>query len=640
MKQAAIYLSLLLAVTLSTATTPTSSSTTAAATPTTTTPTLHINSNGHHNNNSTTFRCPGNCECTSVQRGQYLHNHARCPNVEDVRTLGKRADIHSLDLSDLDLTKITNQLDKLSNLMKLDLSGNQLVEVNSLTNKHIRTLNLARNRMTSSKLLTIPVHVKHLDLSANNITELPLDFKRLTNLKSLELHGNPLDCSCDTLEVRNWLQEKLIWTDKPIVCTTPEKYAGKPWLQIRQSDVCEATSSDEPRILPYGGHDDDENDLMLGDDPGVDVDANGETTTEDAKTEDDATAGDDEELDKEFLPVTPDPRKSTVADVDLPDETVYDDTLSNEGSGDEEESDVSKPLDEHEHEDLYEGSGDEVTEVPIIARKFNANVEGGVETTSTTEAPTTVPIATDDDNHGVELFNALPKAHDDQKPLQEDEKLENTTVVDVVPVVHKLDDGEKKAAAGTDPQQSDKIQLDGQSNGRSDSAATETKESKSTYILLAVLSVLLVVLILFVACKRKRRPTKIPVDDARSGARELLPVQKKPQVIAGQNGSPPEIVPLIAQNGKANNCDTAAKDLEGPLLQKLNEPEDTNGDLAKPSTVTPIAEVSYENELAETVPTPSTAPASPNKDYQPVSPNPSRYSPVSACTHYFVLFDL
>lgn len=535
------------------------------------------------------FKCPDNCECTTVLRGAAVHNHVHCTNLDGLRSLGKTSEIDSLDLSNLDLTKITNQLDKMSNLAKLDLSGNQLAEVNSLTNKHIRTLNLARNRLTSGKLLTIPEHVKHLELSANNITELPLDFKRLVSLKSLELHGNPLNCSCETLEVRNWLQEKLVWTDRPITCASPPQFEGKPWLQVRQTDVCEPKTDNEPRIMSYGGTEaaDDEYEVMLGDDPSV--------TDIEAESKDDGDA----ELVQEFLPVKPNEEsKKTESSGDneyLADQ--YDD-----GSGAEEEDATSPPIEHSTDEEMYEGSGDEVTEVPITARKFGI-VESHLETT------TAAVTESDPDSHGVVLFNSeiLPNAN----ASHEDINHESTTIIDAVPLLHKFEDSDAKAASGS--QQLDKISLDTKPND-------ESKESKSTYILLAVLAVLLIVLILFVAMKRKKKPAKTPVDDSRSGARELLPVQKKPQIV-GQNGSP-EIVPLISQNGKPNTGN-GVSDLEGPLLKKLNGPDEADD---RP----PTAEVKYENELSPaTTPQPPTAPASPNKEYQPVSPNPSRYSPVS-----------
>lgn len=536
------------------------------------------------------FKCPEQCECSPVQRGNQLHNHVHCTDIEVLRALGKTSEIDSLDLSSLGLSKITNQLDKLSELNKLDLSNNNLIEINSLTNKHVRTLNLSHNRITTGKLLTIPVHVKHLDLSWNNITDLPLDFKRLLGLKSLELHGNPLNCTCETLEIRNWLQEKLVWTDR-ITCSAPEQFKGGSWLQARQADVCEHRVENEPHILPYSVTEvnDDENDLMLGDDPSV---------------LGDVEQPDDDELGKDFLPVaSKDNHKGGQGSGDY--EYSNDDEYLQEGSGDEDTTPAegSTPA-VALHDDVYEGSGDEVTET-IVARIL-PNSESGVHRNHTESEEVDEE---DDDGSGVSrtLFShhSLPNDEDSSE-----EDLKNTTVVTVdAPHVHTLSENPSDAA------KSENISLETNKDG-------ETKESRSTYILLAILCVLLVVLILYVALKRKK-PAKRPVDDARSGARELLPIQKKPQIV-GQNGSP-EIVPLINKNGKPNangNSNKDSADLEGPLLQKLNGPEE--GD-----TESPPSEVKYENELPQTTAPSQEAPASPNNDYKPVSPNPSRYSPVS-----------
>lgn len=529
------------------------------------------------------LKCPDQCDCTVVQRNNQSHNHVRCRDLEVLRALGKTSEIDSLDLSALGLAKITNQLDKLSELNKLDLGNNNLIEINSLTNKHIRTLNLTHNRITTGKLLTIPVHVKHLDLSWNNITDIPLDFKRFLGLKSLELHGNPLNCTCETLEIRNWLQEKLVWTNSPITCSAPEQFKGGSWLQARQADVCEHRIDNEPRILSYSGPEssDDENDLMLGDDPSV----LGDT----AEPEDDAD--DDEELGKAYLPVT----SSNINKG----EQSSGDYEENEGSGDDDTTTEGSSPDEA---DLYEGSGDEVTET--VAARVLSNSESGLHRNHTENEESNV----DDDGSGVSQYS-----HISQKEIDSSEEdLKNTTVVVVdAPHVHTLDEGP------SDPAKSENISLDPKKGD-------ETKEGSSTYILLGILLVLLVVLILYVALKRNKKPAKRPVDDARTGARELLPIQKKPQIV-GQNGSP-EIVPLIDKNGKSNangNNNKGPTDLEGPLLQKLNGPEE--GDVVE----SPPSEVKYENELPQTTAPATTAPASPNNDYKPVSPNPSRYSPVS-----------
>lgn len=147
--------------------------------------------------------CPDHCQCVEVQK-RYTFNHAKCTSLDGLRILGKTSDLHSLDLSSLNLTKINNQLDKLTNLSKLDLSDNHLSEVNALSTKRIRVLNLSGNRITSGKLAKIPATVKNLNLTHNDITILPDGFKRFVHLRSLELADNPLNCTCETLEIRNW----------------------------------------------------------------------------------------------------------------------------------------------------------------------------------------------------------------------------------------------------------------------------------------------------------------------------------------------------------------------------------------------------------------------------------------------------
>lgn len=540
------------------------------------------------------LKCPDNCECTLVKRGNLIHNHVRCTDVEALRVLGKTTDVDSLDLSRLNLTKITNQLDKLSSLSKLDLSENHLSEINSLRKKHIRSLNLAHNRLTSSKLLSIPEHVKYLDLSYNEITELPLEFKRYEGLKSLQLHGNPLNCSCETLEVRNWLQEKLVWTNHPIICAEPEQFKGKPWLQARQAGVCNHTDDSQPRILPYGVTDstdstdptDDENDLMLGDDPTIgDVEL-----TEQPE---------DDELVKDFIPVSPkhEAQKSDGAG----DYDYEQDEYVETGSGASDDllryhNPVTVPA--STPVDVYEGSGDEVTEIINTVKLIKSDDASYKQNDTSNEE------GQEEDDGSGNLSRVMFTHHSTPNDTDSSEEdLTNTTMVNVLH--HQFNE----STSGT----LGKISVDDEPKG-------ETKEGKSTYILLAILAVILVVLILYVACKRDKKPAKQPVDDSASGARELLPVQKKPQPVT-QNGSP-EIVPLIAKNGKSNgNTDNNVNDLEGPLLQKLDEIEEPEVD------ENPLSEVKYENEIPASNAT--TAPVTPNNESQPASPKPSRYSPVS-----------
>lgn len=204
------------------------------------------------------LHCPEQCTCTiTTTNNNLVQNHAKCDGLDGLKNESiKSLSLHSLDLSNINLTRIPYTLEKLKDLMTLDLSFNNLSEIGHFS-KRMQKLNISHNKITSGKLSNLPVYLKYLDLSHNEITYLPSELKNLKYLRSIELSGNKIHCSCETLDVRNWLQNSNVWTDNHIKCVYPIEVKGKSWLQIRQSDVC-----DNNQKAP---NDDDENELMLGD---------------------------------------------------------------------------------------------------------------------------------------------------------------------------------------------------------------------------------------------------------------------------------------------------------------------------------------------------------------------------------------
>ncbi|XP_055842390.1 protein windpipe [Episyrphus balteatus] len=276
-----------------------------------------------------TYDCPDDCHC-NVINGAIPHNHAKCTSLNGLMK-SRNLPIHSIDLSNMNLTRIpSHQLEKLRDLISIDLSNNEIAEVGRL-GPRVKTLNLKNNSITSGKLSKIPLHVQHLDLSHNELTYLPLELRNLSKLRTIELNNNQINCSCETLDVRNWLQEKHVYTESLVKCTYPSEVKGKPWLQVKQSQMCER----EKATLGFG-EDEEDNELMMGDAPAV----------EGSGEEDEV---DEEELGNVFMPI--DNKKSSKESSDAPDLIV-------QGSGDGE---VSSPIiEEKEHameEDEEDGSG-------------------------------------------------------------------------------------------------------------------------------------------------------------------------------------------------------------------------------------------------------------------------------------------
>lgn len=613
------------------------------------------------------FACPEHCQCVEVQK-RYTFTHAKCSSLDGLRILGKTSELHSLDLSSLNLTKINNQLDKLTNLSKLDLSDNRLSEINVLSTKRIRVLNLSGNRITSGKLAKIPSTVKNLNLTHNDITILTDGFKRFVHLRSIELADNPLNCTCETLEIRNWLQERQVWTVKPILCMAPIQFKGWPWLAARQSEVCDPNGlkDERPRMLPSAMDTTADNDLMVGDDPNA---GNGRHTL------------DITENDEGFLPVNnPHGKRSTSeSEADSDSDSFMNDDVS-EGSGSNDNDD-----------DLYEGSGaDDPTEPPmpkLINLDENDNISNETQSDEddqsesddliTVHAPkslnssesvdskenasieteaTTIQaeVATEPSSTPVSVALPVPAV----EVATESEDSGNASSIPpiveetIVPVKNMANEAEYIQTKDTDDKRSEETKID---------ESKSVHEGNSTYILLAILGVLLIALILYVAAKRSRANTKNRRNnnDIESPAQEMLAMDKNNLGKPIQN--PVEFIPLIDPEKRAtiNKCNG-----EEPLLQKLTEVENehepnnhANGNgigakKANDGTQQAPPNTHQLNGNAKPVQNGTAAAAPPpqldgyksmaendQRQFQPISPKPSRYSPVSVFKwNFFICF--
>lgn len=229
------------------------------------------------------YDCPQSCECNESQLS------AKCSDIDALigaysikhhPTRKNFMPIKILDLSNNQLTKISNQLELLANLTELNLSHNRLTQVHKLHFEQLETLDLSHNRITSAKLSKLPKNVIHLNLAHNEITYLPSDFMKLKKLRSLELSENPLNCTCETLMIRNWIQYQHVWTDKVIICASPQVFKGQPWVQARQNDICIESSSTTQATKYNWDELENDNEVMMADDPGV-TDSNDEEVTVD-----------------------------------------------------------------------------------------------------------------------------------------------------------------------------------------------------------------------------------------------------------------------------------------------------------------------------------------------------------------------
>lgn len=542
------------------------------------------------------FICPSHCSCTELQPDHHIH--AKCASLEGLRQLGKTSELYSLDLSSLNLTKITNQLEKFTSLSKLDLHNNHLSEINSLSLKRIRTLNLSWNRITSGKLSNFPAHIKHLNLSHNDITILTENFKLFVNLESFELADNPLNCTCETLDIRDWLQEKKVWTNTPILCTAPLNYKGRPWLQVPQSEVCDSNDLDSPRMLPYSK---DENDLMMGDDPSALLN--------------DATIKLNINIEDEFLPVSENSLRHKRQDVSEEDEeNISNQSDHEEGSGaDETESSTIKI-----ENDVYEGSGDNNDTTVYRTRPTTQTESSGTSHSifdhsnkeSTEPSVTELPEKIDE-----------PIENEGPKPV---ERLHNIIMESNQNIMTKPEEVEKsKKVESIDPEASN---------------SPYKADSNGTYILLAILGIILVLLILYVAAKRYRSTAvknRRSNNDVERPAQEMLAMDKK------NLGKPVpnqvEFIPLIPEK-HATDKKTNLANAEEPLLQKLSEAENENDQSSDSLKVTNEPQTATKQMNGNAKPLQNglhdekvncNGNGDEYKKFPSISPKPSRYSPVS-----------
>lgn len=210
--------------------------------------------------------CPESCICTNTRDG--LHR-ATCSNLAEIYKFTlhqKHHNINILDLSHNNITKLSHELDRLTEIVTLDLSTNGITDINKfLSNaKKLVHLNLANNRIRQLTLTYLPASVSSLDLTNNLLQDLPSDLEHLSSLEHFELDGNPLDCSCTNIRARDRLLSRNVFIDK-VKCSTPTKYAGRSWLQLKTKEICKLPANDDL-------------DMMMGDQP-FDVEKIGEDTT-------------------------------------------------------------------------------------------------------------------------------------------------------------------------------------------------------------------------------------------------------------------------------------------------------------------------------------------------------------------------
>ncbi|XP_023172999.2 protein windpipe [Drosophila hydei] len=605
--------------------------------------------------------CPEDCSCSLSQHTHKPLLHAKCNSTNGLKLTDKplpaTTPIHSIDLSYLGLTRMGHVLDGLTNLTSADLSHNELHDLGHLS-RRIKKLNLKHNRLTSAKLLKLPQQLQVLNLQHNDITTLPIELTHLQHLQQLELGHNNINCSCRTLEVRNWLQERHVYMEKPVICSLPAEAHGKSWLQLKQSDICEKEQRG------WYATDVDENELMMGDQPLPDSNEKDE---------------EEQELGKDYLVIdgkkavkTPEPPPVVESDVegsgDLTEmnmELVAAQQASEQVPVVAEEPKTQELVglpqhDESENEEDEDGSGSGGGML-IIPHIVSTHVH-----TDDFEPPASSESEHEDnddnyDNKPVEqpaqpspdIFQNIGIFEDANKG-QPDEVSEET----IVPVVQtKLDTGAPGDVVTDGPIDTDKTSDDILSAkiGKKD-------DNNAIYFLLGVIALIVLGLILFVAIKRCKYNSNAAARDAEAQRQtELLDMDKKnlgkPLARNGHEHSP-----LIGEKTKLDDAQIVNGSGKKPYDSKdgagqqplLNGNGTANGDAKEVPTINePVGADAAPHEyypITPRYPTPQSPRASkyaqhppqgdsneqnnnnnnnePDGSYLPSSPKSGRYSPV------------
>ncbi|KAL4716568.1 hypothetical protein ACJJTC_010232 [Scirpophaga incertulas] len=526
--------------------------------------------------------CPGQCMCSTTQDG--LHR-ATCSSLAELQKFTLRQKHHNiniLDLSHNNITKLTHELDRLTEVVTLDLSTNGITSLNKFLHnaKKLVHLNLAHNRIEMLSAAHLPSSVSSLDLTNNLLQDVPSDLNHLTSLEHLEMEGNPLNCSCSNIMARDRLLLANVFIDK-VKCNFPLKVKGVSWLELKIKDICKT----EINYL----------DMMMGDEP-IDAVQVGEQTTAlksmslvensdlsvGVVVPDQISEDDDSHL---FMKVD----RSTLAPSEGIEGSGFTETpIISEKVGRKQSFTLNATHQEHEV-DLLEGSGQgsgSGESILAIGEEYNDEV------TETTEAATTTPI---------KELNPGPV-----RRLFENDITESSTEFPMprVPSVYKGDPTwyleiepttttEFVTPVSRDTTISEHIRVTQASENLGAAVTTEkTPPHKTgTYICIAIIIILLVGLIGFAIVKgqmRKRRDQRIlrqQKRDVEKASKEMVDMNKsllgKPAGLESPiekkiNGKY-ELVPTHETPRKKNeNGNIVNGNRYENIVERTDSPRDTN----------------------------------------------------------------
>lgn len=191
-----------------------------------------------------------------IYHSRWTHGHCKlensttawCNQLEDL----KHIETHSLESLSVPIARsvlVSGLFNNLTSLRHLDLSDGDLkkIEPGSFqTLSNLKSLNLGDNRIEYLELASLEglTHLRSLNLRKNVIYQLPPALARLKNLKHLDIHGNPLECNCATLKVRDLIAQRGVTMSKKTVCAGPGNMKGTLLMKPSAAIICSFEQQD------------------------------------------------------------------------------------------------------------------------------------------------------------------------------------------------------------------------------------------------------------------------------------------------------------------------------------------------------------------------------------------------------------
>ncbi|XP_061091805.1 SLIT and NTRK-like protein 1 [Conger conger] len=239
--------------------------------------------------------CPRSCSCKLLEPRQWLRINCDSKKIETLADLKpKPLNVHELNLRDNSITAVgKNQLYGLQKLNLLDLGANniKLVENNTFQNlTELRWLYMDKNYLdtlymemfvglqtleylsleyndihlivagtfnpmpnlrvlflNNNLLKSLPMNVflgvsmSQISLHNNYFTFLPVAniLDQLVSIIKIDLHGNPWDCSCNIVPLKQWAEKlgsEVIVSD--LQCESPEEFWKRDFRSIGNDVLC------------------------------------------------------------------------------------------------------------------------------------------------------------------------------------------------------------------------------------------------------------------------------------------------------------------------------------------------------------------------------------------------------------------